>query len=65
MFNFKIFNKVSTEVLTIKNDFQLNAELQLINKYKTATSEDYKQAIVLIFKERGYSALEIGQLLEN
>ncbi|MCK6599212.1 MAG: hypothetical protein L6Q37_12680 [Bdellovibrionaceae bacterium] len=63
MFNFKIFNKVSTEVLTIKNDFQLNAELQLINKYKTATSEDYKQAIVLIFKERGYTRLEIGQLL--
>ena len=63
MFNFKIFNKVSTEVLTIKNDLQLNTELQLINKYKTATSEDYKQAIVLIFKERGYTRLEIGQLL--
>ncbi|MEV4850437.1 hypothetical protein [Acinetobacter lwoffii] len=55
--------KVSTEVLTIKNDLQLNAELQLINKYKTAISEDYKQAIVLIFKERGYTRLEIGQLL--
>ncbi len=65
MFNFKIFNKVSTEVLTIKNDLQLNAELQLINKYKTATSEDYKQAIVLIFKERGYTRLEIGQLLRE
>ena len=63
MFNFKIFNKVSTEVLTIKNDLQLNAELQLINKYKTAISEDYKQAIVLIFKERGYTRVEIGQLL--
>ena len=63
MFNFKIFNKVSTEVLTIKNDLQLYAEPQLINKYKTATSEDYKQAIVLIFKERGYTHLEIGQLL--
>ena len=63
MFNFKIFNKVSTEVLTIKNDLQLNAELQLINKYTTAISEDYKQAIVLIFKERGYTRLEIGQLL--
>ena len=63
MFDFKIFNKVSTEVLTIKNDLQLNAELQLINKYKTAISEDYKQAIVLIFKERGYTRLEIGQLL--
>ena len=63
MFNFKIFNKVSTEVLTIKNDLQLNAELQLINKYKTAISEDYKQDIVLIFKERGYTRLEIGQLL--
>lgn len=63
MFNFKIFNKVSTEVLTIRNDLQLNAELQLINKYKTAISEDYKQAIVLIFKERGYTRLEIGQLL--
>ena len=65
MFNFKIFNKVSTEVLTIKNDLQPNAELQLINKYKTATSEDYKQAIVLIFKERGYTRLEIGQLLRE
>lgn len=62
MFNFKIFNKVSTDVLTIKNDLELNTELQLINKYKTATSDDYRQAIVLIFKERGYSALEIGQL---
>ena len=55
MFNFKIFNKVSTEVLTIKNDLQLNSELQLINKYKTSTSEDYRKAIVLIFKERGYT----------
>lgn len=63
MFNFKIFNKVSTEVLTIKNDLELNTEFQLINKYKTATSDDYRQAIVLIFKERGYSSLEIGQLL--
>ena len=34
-----------------------------VNKYKTAISEDYKQAIVLIFKERGYTRLEIGQLL--
>lgn len=65
MFNFKIFNKVSTEVLTIKNDLQLNSELQLINKYKTSTSEDYKQAIILIFKERGYTRLEIGQLFES
>lgn len=63
MFNFKIFNKVSTEVLTIKNDLELNSEIQLINKYKTAISEDYKQAIILIFKERGYTRLEIGQLL--
>ena len=63
MFNFKIFNKVSMEVLTIKNDLELNSEIQLINKYKTAISEDYKQAIVLIFKERGYTRLEIGQLL--
>ena len=59
MFNFKIFNKVSTEVLTIKNDLQLNSELQLINKYKTSISEEYSQVIVLIFKERGYSSLEI------
>lgn len=34
MFNFKIFNKVSTDVLTIKNDLELNTELQLINKIK-------------------------------
>ena len=65
MFKFKIFNKVSTEVLTIKNDLQLNSELQLINKYKTSTSEDYRKAIVLIFKERGYTRLEIGQLCQR
>ena len=65
MFNFKIFNKVSTEILTIKNDLQLNSELQLINKYKTSTSEDYRKAIVLIFKERGYTRLEIGQLCQR
>lgn len=65
MFNFKIFNRVSTEVLTIKNDLQLNSELQLINKYKTSISQDYMRAIVLILKERGYSSLEIGQLLED
>ena len=64
MFNFKIFNKVSMEVLTIKNDLELNSEIQLINKYKTAHCENYRKAIFLIFKERGYSSLEIGQLLE-
>ena len=52
-------------MLTIKNDLQLTSEIQLITKYETSTSEDYKKAIILIFKERGYSALEIGQLLEN
>lgn len=65
MLNFKIFNKVSTEVLTIKNDLQLNSEVQLITKYKTSTSEDYRKAIVLIFKERGYTRLEMGQLFER
>lgn len=65
MFNFKIFNKVSTEVLTINNDLQLNSEIQLITKYKTSTSEDYKKAIILIFKERGYTRLEIGQLFSS
>ena len=65
MFNFKSFNKVSTEVLTIKNDLQLNSEIQLITKYKTSTSEDYKKAIILIFKERGYTRLEIGQLFSS
>ena len=65
MFNFKIFNKVSTEVLTIKNDLQLNSEVQLITKYKTSTSEDYRKAIVLIFKEHGYTRLEMGQLFER
>jgi len=65
MLNFKIFNKVSTEVLTIKNDLQLNSEQQLINKYRTSTSEDYRQAIVLIFKKRGYTRLEIGQIFER
>ena len=65
MFNLNIFNKISSEVLTIKNDLELNSENQLITKYKTSTSEDYKQAIVLIFKERGYTRLEIGQLLRE
>ena len=65
MFNFKIFNEIATEVLTLKNDLELNSEFQLIHKYKTAHSEDYRKAIFLIFKERGYSSLEIGQLLEN
>lgn len=65
MFNLKSCNKASTEVLTIKNDLELNSELQLINKYKTSTSEDYRQAIVLIYKERGYTRLEIGQLFES
>ena len=65
MFNLKSCNKASTEVVTIKNDLELNSELQLINKYKTSTSEDYRQAIVLIFKERGYTRLEIGQLFES
>ena len=41
----------------------IHFETPPINKYKTAISEDYKQAIVLIFKERGYTRLEIGQLL--
>ena len=65
MFNLNIFNKISSEVLTIKNDLELNSENQLITKYKTSTSEDYKKAIILIFKERGYTRLEIGYLLEG
>ena len=64
MLNLKIFNKISTEVLTLKNDLELNSEIQLITKYKTSICEDYKKAIVLIFKERGYTSLEVGQLLD-
>ena len=45
MFNLNIFNRISSEVLTIKNDLELNSENQLITKYKTSTSEDYKKAI--------------------
>ena len=52
-------------MLTIKNDLQLNSEIQLITKYKTSTSEDYKKAIILFFKERGYTRLEIGQLFSS
>ena len=63
MFNCQTFNKVSTQVLTLKNDLELNSELLLINKYKSSNSDEYKQAIVLIFKDRGYTKLEIGQLL--
>lgn len=65
MFNCQIFNQVSTQVLTIKNDLQLNSDLQLINKYKSSSLDEYKQAIVLILKDRGYTNIEIGQLLEN
>ena len=69
LFAFPYFIKIQPVFFSIlfetppKNDLELNSEIQLINKYKTATSEDYKQAIVLIFKERGYTRLEIGQLL--
>ena len=65
MFNLNIFNKISTEVLTYKNALELKSENQLIIKYKTSSSDDYKKAIVLVLKERGYSRLEIGQLLES
>ena len=65
MFNCQIFNQVSTQVLTIKNDLLLNSDLQLVNKYKSSNSEEYKQAIVLIFKDRGYTNIEIGQLLKS
>ena len=65
MFNLNIFNKISTEVLNYKNALELNSENQLIIKYKTSSSDEYRKAIVLILKERGYSRLEIGQLLES
>ncbi|MFZ7793134.1 hypothetical protein [Acinetobacter lwoffii] len=65
MFNLNSFNKISTEVLTYKNALELNSENQLIIKYKTSSSDDYKKAIVLVLKERGYRGLEIGQLLES
>lgn len=65
MFNLKIFNKTSTEILTIKNDLKLNSEIELINKYNISQSENYKKAIFLIFKERGYSSSEINRLLES
>ena len=48
MFNLKIFKAISTEVLSVKNDLELNTEIQLINKYKTAKSDAYKEAIVYI-----------------
>ena len=65
MFNLNIFNKISTEVLTYKNALELKSENQLIIKYKTSSSDDCRKAIVLVLKERGYSRLEIGQLLES
>lgn len=55
---------MSTDVLSYKNALELNSEIQLITKYKSSRCEDYKKAIVLIFKERGYARLETGQLLE-
>lgn len=63
-FTAKTCNTVSTEVLNLKNDLQLVSELQLIDRYKKAYSEACKEAIVLIFKDRGYTQLEIGQLLK-
>ncbi len=65
MFNLNLFNKISTNVLILKSDLQLDTELELISKYKTSISDDYRQAIVLILKERGYSRLEIGLLLKD
>ena len=65
MFNLNLFNKISTNVLILKNDLQLDTELEIISKYKTSISDDYRQAIVLILKERGYSRLEIGLLLKD
>lgn len=64
MLNLNIFDKMSTDVLSYKNALELNSEIQLITKYKSSRCEYYKKAIVLIFKERGYTRLEIGQLLE-
>ena len=52
MLSLNIFNKISSEVLTIKNDLELNSENQLITKYKTSTAVDYQQPNVLSFKER-------------
>ncbi|MCB8769581.1 hypothetical protein [Acinetobacter soli] len=65
MFNLNLFNKISTNVLILKSDLQLDTELELISKYKTSISDDYRQAIVLILKERGYSRLEIELLLKD
>lgn len=65
MFNLNLFNKISTNVLILKSDLQLDTELELISKHKTSISDDYRQAIVLILKERGYSRLEIGLLLKD
>ena len=65
MFNLNLFNKISTNALILKNDLQLDTELELISKYNTSISDDYRQAIVLILKERGYSRLEIGLLLKD
>ena len=63
MFNLKIFKAISTEVLSVKNDLELNTEIQLINKYKTAKSDAYKESIVYILNDLCYTRLEIGQLL--
>ncbi|MFX4309430.1 hypothetical protein F8N28_10975 [Acinetobacter soli] len=65
MFNLNLFNKISTNVLILKSDLQLDTELELMSKYKTSISDDYRQAIVLILKERGYSRLEIELLLKD
>ncbi|WP_259233784.1 hypothetical protein [Acinetobacter johnsonii] len=64
MFNLNLFKKISTNVLILKSDLQLDTKLELVIKYKTSISDDYRQTIVLIFKERGYSKLEIGLLLK-
>lgn len=63
MFKLNLFDTISTQVLTHKSTLELNSEAQLITKYQTSRCNDYRTAIILVLKERGYSRLEIGQLL--
>ncbi|SPL72462.1 hypothetical protein [Acinetobacter stercoris] len=53
------------ELLKTKHDLQENTDLQLAQKYKTSDSEAYKAAIITILKERGFTQIEIGQLIDQ
>lgn len=49
--------------LVMKQDLQNKSDIQLIQRLKNSTSDDYQHIIMKILKERGYTAIEIQQLI--